>query len=336
MKCKRKDFFIRPLFYLCLVSNQSTTRNFCWLYKKYQMKKLLIVVIVIFACLSSCIKTIKTEEPPNSTKTLTSYSWKAYSKSKFPTITKDTIILRDTVMVINTVTLRDTVIMGDTITIRDTIVMRDTIIISPPPIPVTNIDIDGNVYDTVRIGSQTWMKENLRVTRLNDGGRIVMPYDTPWDRIISPGFCWYNNDMSNKDTYGALYNWWAAVSDKLCPVGWHVPTVNEWEILGHQYRSSGMVELMETGTNHWIAGTGTNTTGFTALPGGGAGYDSTGMKFSGMGISSDYWTPDGPDYSHGGGLWAYPIPWVDPWGMTPTSTLTYDPHVGLSVRCLKN
>jgi uncharacterized protein (TIGR02145 family) len=293
------------------------------------MKKLIFATIIIFVFISSCtkIKYIDYSSLADSLKTIIKNAKKTDSIKLIlihPILLRDTIIIRDTIMVINTVKL------------SDTIVMRDTIIISPLPIKVTNIDIDGNVYDTVRIGNQTWMKENLRVTRLNDGGRIVSTDDIFWGRIISPGYCWYNLDINNKDTYGALYNWWAVASGKLCPVGWHVPTVTEWEILGYQYRYTGMVELMETGTSHWISGLGTNTTGFTALPGGSVGDDGTQMLFSGMGEKSGYWTPDGPDYTHGGGLWAYPIPWTDPWGQTPTSTLVYDPNAGFSVRCLKD
>ena len=138
-------------------------------------------------------------------------------------------------MVINTVILRDT------ITLRDTIIMRDTIIISPLPIKVTNIDIDGNVYDTIRIGNQTWMKENLRVTRLNDGTDITFPSyvdmnSNTWKSLLAPSYRWYNNDITNKDPYGALYNWWAANSGKLCPVGWHVPSLMNGYILAPPYR----------------------------------------------------------------------------------------------------
>jgi uncharacterized protein (TIGR02145 family) len=219
---------------------------------------------------------------------------------------------------------------GDTMSFGRTKIIIPGISAANPPI-VANTDIDGNLYDTVRIGTQTWMKENLRVTKFNDGTVIPLPtYDYKWPQLITPGYCWYNNDISNKDTYGALYNWWAANSGKLCPVGWHVPTVDEWEILGHQYRHTGGIELLETGTSHWINGSGTNTTGFTAVPGG-----ARGSVFSGIGEYGNYWTFNAPDYMYSGFVWHYPIPWDGAWGMTPTSTLT-NPQGGLSVRCLKN
>ena len=191
-------------------------------------------------------------------------------------------------------------------------------------------DIDGNIYDTVRIGTQTWMKENLRVTKFNDGTDILLPTDDyKWMELIIPAYCWYNNDISNKETYGALYNWWAANSGKLCPVGWHVPTVDEFVIIAPPYGRAGY-DLMESGTSHWISGLGTNMTGFTALPGGARGSD-----FEGMGESGSYWTFNVPDYMYSGWVWWYPIPWQEAWGSTPTSTLT-DPHGGFSVRCLKD
>ena len=71
----------------------------------------------------------------------------------------------------------------------------------------TVTDIDGNVYRTVRIGTQLWMKENLRTTRLDDGSPI--PYVTSnaeWGSISTPAYCWYDHDSKHKNDYGALYN----------------------------------------------------------------------------------------------------------------------------------
>ena len=167
--------------------------------------------------------------------------------------------------------------------------------------------------------------------KFNDGTDIPLPtYDYNWWQLITPGYCWYNNDINNKDTYGALYNWWAVASGKLCPVGWHVPSVDEWIIIAPPYGHASF-DLMESGTSHWIAGTGTNTTGFTALPGGVR--DSNG--FRGIGEYGDYWTSDAPDYMYSGFVWHYPIPWDGAWGSTPTSTLT-NPENGLSVRCIRD
>ena len=96
--------------------------------------------------------------------------------------------------------------------------------------PNTVTDIDGNVYTTVTIGTQTWTVENLRVTRYNDGTAIPHVKDSSaWFNLTSPGYCYYSNDSaSNAFKYGALYNWHAVGTGKLAPAGWHVPTVEEW------------------------------------------------------------------------------------------------------------
>jgi len=94
-------------------------------------------------------------------------------------------------------------------------------------------DIDGNEYPTVVIGEQEWMAENLKTTRFNDGTSIPLVTDElKWNRTFSPAYTWYNNDKDQyKDAYGALYNWYAVNTEKLCPQGWHVPTEAEWSIL---------------------------------------------------------------------------------------------------------
>jgi len=94
-------------------------------------------------------------------------------------------------------------------------------------------DIDGNIYQTVKIGNQIWMAENLKTTKFRDGTAITLVTDnTAWANLTTPGYCWYNNDATaNKNVYGALYNWYAVIPNKLAPTGWHVPTDNEWEQL---------------------------------------------------------------------------------------------------------
>ena len=148
----------------------------------------------------------------------------------------------------------------------------------PPPVFNPNVtygtitDIDGNVYKTVTIGTQTWMAENLKVTRYNDGTAIPNVTDNAaWAGLSTGAYCWYNNDISHKATYGALYNWYAVNTGKLAPAGWHVPTDGEWTTLTtYLGESVAGDKLTETGISHWAnpnAGA-TNETGFTALPGG--------------------------------------------------------------------
>ncbi len=134
-------------------------------------------------------------------------------------------------------------------------------------------DVDGNTYKTVRIGTQVWMAENLRTTKYSDGRNIPLVKGAEWNSMSSPGYCWYNNDFRNfGNIFGALYNW-HVIKENICPVGWHVPDNNDWKILtdflGGKITAGG--KLKETGTGNWKAPNAgaTNSSGFTALPGGG-------------------------------------------------------------------
>lgn len=135
------------------------------------------------------------------------------------------------------------------------------------------IDTDGNIYSTVEIGSQVWMAKNLKTTKYNDGSDI--PYVTDqaeWGSLKTPAYCWYANyDIQNKATYGALYNFYTVNTGKLCPTGWHVPTSYEWQTVT-VYLGDVMIAgkaLKEAGTAHWREpNSATNSSGFTALPGG--------------------------------------------------------------------
>jgi uncharacterized protein (TIGR02145 family) len=131
-------------------------------------------------------------------------------------------------------------------------------------------DQDGITYKTIEIGTQTWMAENLRTTKYNDGTPVPLVTDkTEWAALTTPGLSWYNNDT---DFYGALYNWYAVNTGKLCPDGWHVPDDEEWNTLTSFIGSETIAgsKLKEAGTLHWQAPNAgaTNETGFTALPGG--------------------------------------------------------------------
>ena len=165
-------------------------------------------------------------------------------------------------------------------------------------------DIEGNVYKTVKIGKQWWMAENLKTTMYNDGTPIPFVNDNEvWQQLSTPAYCWYDNDeITYKDTYGALYNWFTVETGKLCPKGWHVPSDAEWKIL-EMYKGMSQEEadtegnsrgnkggkLKEAGEVHWLtpnAGA-TNETGFTALPGG--NHEHTG-NFSAMYLMCQMWS----------------------------------------------
>jgi uncharacterized protein (TIGR02145 family) len=141
-----------------------------------------------------------------------------------------------------------------------------------PGIP-TVTDINGNTYNTVLIGNQCWMKENLRVRNYRDGTPI--PHVTNpfvWTNAVTGARCWYNNDSAAHDNiYGALYNWHATVdSAGLCPYGWQVPTISDWDTLvasvGGNSVGGGAIKALCLWNN---PNTGaTNSSGFSGLPGG--------------------------------------------------------------------
>ncbi len=156
----------------------------------------------------------------------------------------------------------------------------------------TVTDVDGNIYQTIGIGSQFWTAENLKTTRFNDGTAIPQVTDnSTWQSLAGAGYCWYNNDEANKEAYGALYNWFVVVSSKLSPSGWHVSSDAEWTILetflGGLAVTGG--KLKETGTDHWLTPNSgaTNETGFTAVPGGRRSRDGS---FDQQGENANIWT----------------------------------------------
>jgi uncharacterized protein (TIGR02145 family) len=189
--------------------------------------------------------------------------------------------------------------------------------------PVT--DIEGNIYKTVKIGNQIWMAENLKTTHYRNGGAIPnITGNTEWANLTSydGAYCNYNNTVSSD--YGKLYNR-MAVDDarKLCPTGWHVPSVTEWDVLisylGGQWEAGG--RLKEAGTTHWQSpNTGTNESGFTALPGGYRWYDGI---FGGVSTMGVWWSSSGVHY-----IFSNTSNTVMSEGANSTE--------GLSVRCMKD
>jgi uncharacterized protein (TIGR02145 family) len=192
-------------------------------------------------------------------------------------------------------------------------------VIQPPP-GSTVTDIDGNVYHTITIGTQVWMLENFKATKYNDGTDIpAVVADT------APGYCWYNNNAATyKTPYGALYNWVSVHSGKLAPAGWHVPTDADWNVIQAYLGGSSVAggAMKETGTTHWNGSTGaTNSSGFTALPGGIR--DEYG-HFSSLGDNGGYWSADGTQHVYVYYGTAELGHTGDSWGC------------GFSVRCVRN
>lgn len=152
----------------------------------------------------------------------------------------------------------------------------------------TLTDVDANTYYTVGIGSQVWMRENLKTTKYRDGNLIANVTDNiAWSLLTTGAYCWYNNDATiYKNMYGALYNWYTVSIGKLCPTGWHVPSDAEWTTLtdyltdnGYGYQRSGddIAKSVAAPLGWNIDGNegspgndqmNNNSSGFTAHPGG--------------------------------------------------------------------
>jgi uncharacterized protein (TIGR02145 family) len=202
---------------------------------------------------------------------------------------------------------------------------------------------DGNVYQTVIIGNQEWMAENLKylpsVAGSNTGSET-----TPYYYVYGYEGTNVNNAQAtaNYSTYGVLYNWPAAMNlqassntnpsgvQGVCPTGWHLPSDDEWTELTNYLDGTSVAgaKLKETGTTHWISpNTGaTNETGFTALPGGGRGDD----QVFGYYRSYGYWWSATEKYTFS--AWNR----VMHHGTIIVYRSSPNKQVGFSVRCLKD
>ncbi|HYX10163.1 MAG TPA: fibrobacter succinogenes major paralogous domain-containing protein [Bacteroidales bacterium] len=196
----------------------------------------------------------------------------------------------------------------------------------------TVVDIDSNIYKTVKIGDQVWMAENLRTTRYRNGDEIPDVKGPEWEDLTTGAFCNYNNteNLDTIATYGRLYNFYAVEdSRKLAPEGWHVATTEEWFKLAENLGGDSIaaIKLKEAGNYHWEAAyQSDNRSGFTALPGGKRWRDK---GFIHMGIYGIWWTAN--DFYGVGGDLFYMI--------------FYDSHLikgqddkynGYSIRCVKD
>lgn len=161
------------------------------------------------------------------------------------------------------------------------------------------IDASGNLYHTVKIGTQTWLLENLKTTKYTDNSDIPLKELTGWANLATDAMCWYGADaVDNKNLYGGLYNWYAVNHTdplkKLAPSGWRIPTVADWQTLNansvNNLSTLGK-HLKEVGNAHWLASvniTATNSTGFTALPGGYRNFNTE--VFGGITFSAYFWS----------------------------------------------
>jgi len=209
-------------------------------------------------------------------------------------------------------------------------------------------DLDGNFYNIVTIGTQTWMVENLKTTKYNDGTSIPL-VTTAWSYLTTPGYCWYNNDDGTyKNKYGALYNWYAVNTSKLAPTGWHIPTDAEWTTLESYVNAnlgtSGTVAKALAATTDWYPYTDVstigsdlsknNSSGFAAFPG---GYRDSYLPTGGTGpFGFNNFTYNGRWWSSNerstGNAWYRSLSY----NMNNVGRNYLNEQYGLSVRCIKD
>jgi len=221
-------------------------------------------------------------------------------------------------------------------------------------------DYDGNYYSTLTIGDQVWMAQNLATTHFCDGADIpLVESKEDWDALsyTDKAYCFYDNSLSNSDPFGALYTWAAAMNGAestelnpsyitgACPCGWHLPSDEEWvelemylgmsyeEAYGLAWRGTTEGGKLKTTFGWYEDGNGTNSSGFSALPGG----SRINSMFSGMGKTTIFWSTT--EYFNNHTLafnrslsYQYSqIGWF-----SASHYYGYPKKYGLSVRCVKN
>jgi uncharacterized protein (TIGR02145 family) len=228
------------------------------------------------------------------------------------------------------------------------------VLTEPGPAINTVTDYDGNTYQTITIGTQTWMAENLRVTHYSDGTAI--PYindNTTWknlgDNNTDRGYTVQNNNTNNElEAFGALYSYAAVINGTpfngtdpvqgVCPTGWHVPSDEEWKTLEGElgmsttdqdntsWRGTDEGNKLKSATGWYNSGNGNNSSGMNILPGGNRTHDAG--LLTNLGTKSYFWTST---ESGNEAYWRY----MDYLEDRIHRTL-YVKSQGFSVRCLKD
>jgi uncharacterized protein (TIGR02145 family) len=207
----------------------------------------------------------------------------------------------------------------------------------------TVTDIDGNIYNTVQIGTQEWMQENLKTTKYKNGDVIPNPTGD-WSNLTTGAWAYYNDSSQYNNIYGKLYNWYAVADTRgVCPTGWHVPTDSEWNVLVKQLDPQAdtintnssiqsqiaggfMKEVgdLQSGTGLWETPNqgATNSSGFTGLPGGYRGYGTIGNR-------GWWWSASEYDTAN---AWVRSLHYFD----ADVYRGNRNKQVGFSVRCLRD
>ena len=217
-------------------------------------------------------------------------------------------------------------------------------------------DYNGHVYSTIQIGDQIWIGENMKVYTYNGGKEIPwVPDESNWDALSTSAeaYCWYENSTFNRDIYGGLYTWTAAMAGAassssnpsgvqgICPDGYHIPSDAEWKqleiylgISAEEVNNTGRRgvdeggNLKHAGTKFWSTpNTGaTNETGFTGLPG---GFRRGNGTFAFLGTNCNFWSATQYDLSNA---------WFRGLNFDHSQIYRgdYSKKMGLSVRCLRD
>ena len=197
----------------------------------------------------------------------------------------------------------------------------------------TVTDVDGNTYNTISIGNQIWLTENLKVTKYNDQEPISLVLDdASWSTQTEPAYCYYLGDIANANIYGNLYNWHVVNNAKnVCPSGYYVPSIADWEELitfvGGNAVAGG--KFKEMGLNHWSDPNigADNSSSFTLLPSGWRA-NNNGL-YENLSYMAYVWSSTSIDAQSSSIILV---------GYDSPACYTSDSHIltGLPIRCLKD
>jgi uncharacterized protein (TIGR02145 family) len=210
-------------------------------------------------------------------------------------------------------------------------------------VDLTVTDVDGNSYETVQIGGQLWMAENLKVTHYSDGQPIATGYNNgDWSILEEGAYAVYDNDPANAAIYGNLYNWYAVDDDRgLCMDGWHIPSDEEFMVLemelgmseeeanASSWRGTDEGSKLAGNSDLWNGGYLVNnsdfgTSGFTGLP---AGHRLLTGNYTNMGSYGYFWSSTEYSNTNAWGRWLR-------YSYSIVYRYNYYKQSGFSIRCL--
>lgn len=199
----------------------------------------------------------------------------------------------------------------------------------------TVTDFDATTFKTLKIGTQVWSATNLNVSNFNNGDAIPEAKTVAeWNKASEngkPTWCYYENDPTNGEIYGKLYNWFVVKDPRgLAPKGWHIPSDTEWKTLTDNLGGAGIAgsKLKEVGNIHWkrLNTESNNKSGFTAIPGGARGI---GGAFNNIGSSGYWWSST--EYNTGKAWCCFMS-----FNHSHIEMSDFNESNGLSIRCVKD